>query len=797
MGTFVFKWEHPANEVFVTGTFDDWNKTQKLDKKGDIFEKEVTLPISTDKIYYKFVVDGNWITDHTAPQENDQSGNLNNFLTPERISPVTATMSGVTPQSTTAQLAGEVPKENNSNSESVPGAFPETPAAEPASFGVNPIPASEGAGNPVQLAPGEAVPPPSEITSNTITSGVHDDQELKAADQAKSQEQTFSVNPIPGTDGPSNPVTLPAGESVPPPSDFTTNTVTSGVHDDEELKAADQAKTQNEQTFSVNPIPASAGPGNPIKLTAGEPIPPQSEITSNTINSTVRTDEASYNASDAGPPVLPPVITPAAEREAKGTGVLDLPPISKTLIPESSLPMGEEAYNPNLAAPLMQSAAPTSTTAQLAGQVPLEKDIKLATVPDIVKESQEQAGVPPEASAIPREVAEKKEVEEELLHEVKKAPVTSDGTTTEVKVTAQEAATAVGGALAAVGGAAVAYATTAKDKVVEATQNAPSVEQVKEQLPEPIKNAVAPAATTSTTDEKVADVVPEPVKESIAEAHTSPEAAAYTAPIAAKESVEAELLKKVDTETASGEPAPKADDATAVKDDEEINKPADFVPEPVRESIYQAHASPEAAAYRHPVVQKEAMEGELLKKVPTNQSHGEPAPKIAGGASSVEKKEDIPDNVRMEGKDEAEGQGKEKLAAVLSPQTQAQTQEPKSRDISPGTMPGGRRAETAQTEEKVEKVDHSHQTKPVVTEGGKARAVPEVSKPSTSAPSTVPADLATAAPKKSGEVKRGQQSSEESAASSAGNGVGGEGKTSKKEKRRSFFGRIKDKLKDL
>jgi hypothetical protein len=45
--------EHPASEVFVTGTFDDWKQTEQLQKKGDIFEKEVTLPSAADKIYYK------------------------------------------------------------------------------------------------------------------------------------------------------------------------------------------------------------------------------------------------------------------------------------------------------------------------------------------------------------------------------------------------------------------------------------------------------------------------------------------------------------------------------------------------------------------------------------------------------------------------------------------------------------------------------------------------------------------------------------------------------------------------
>jgi hypothetical protein len=38
--------------VFVTGTFDDWGKTVKLDRVGDIFAKEVSLPTGK-KIHYK------------------------------------------------------------------------------------------------------------------------------------------------------------------------------------------------------------------------------------------------------------------------------------------------------------------------------------------------------------------------------------------------------------------------------------------------------------------------------------------------------------------------------------------------------------------------------------------------------------------------------------------------------------------------------------------------------------------------------------------------------------------------
>lgn len=41
-----------ASEVFVTGTFDDWGKTVKLDRVGDTFLKKVTIS-PVQKVHYK------------------------------------------------------------------------------------------------------------------------------------------------------------------------------------------------------------------------------------------------------------------------------------------------------------------------------------------------------------------------------------------------------------------------------------------------------------------------------------------------------------------------------------------------------------------------------------------------------------------------------------------------------------------------------------------------------------------------------------------------------------------------
>jgi hypothetical protein len=78
-----FRWDHPeATEVFVTGTFDDWGKTVRLDKNlNDTFSKTVEIMIS-EKVYYKFVVNGYWTTNSHLPTERDESGNENNVLYP-------------------------------------------------------------------------------------------------------------------------------------------------------------------------------------------------------------------------------------------------------------------------------------------------------------------------------------------------------------------------------------------------------------------------------------------------------------------------------------------------------------------------------------------------------------------------------------------------------------------------------------------------------------------------------------------------------------------------------------------
>ncbi|KAM3425060.1 hypothetical protein BST61_g7027 [Cercospora zeina] len=491
MGSYNFTWSHPADEVYVTGTFDNWSKSVKLDKKDQLHEKLVNLP-TTEKVFYKFVADGTWSHDHTAKTETDHEGNLNNVLLPEDIQPVNSmahNLSSVAPGATTASLAGQQPLEKEKDQESgvaapAPGAFPETPAAD---------------------AP----------------------------------EPTFSINPIPASAGIGNPISVPAGEQLPDQSTFNNNTIASTVRDDPSLKSS-----TDDQTVSVAPLPATSGIGNPITLAPGEKVPDSSTFTSNTIHSNVKLDKASYENSGASVPAVPETSANDSDAAASAAIVGGLGPQTTNMIPESSLGMGEDAPAP-IEGQAISSVGPTSTTNQLAGQVPLEP----RGVPEVVKESQHEAGVSPEASANPEAVAEKKETEAELKDKIGKP---EDQTSSAI-------GGALGGAAAGAGAAALGAAAVARQKTHEITGTDPV--------------SVLPASVQKTVDENTkpsggdttrtaADAVPIEVKESQKEAHVAPEASANPEAVHEKADVEKELLQKVPESQAGGDPAPTVTAAT-------------------------------------------------------------------------------------------------------------------------------------------------------------------------------------------------------------------------------------------
>lgn len=289
-------------------------------------------------------------------------------------------MSNITPQSTTAELAAKVPKEPSrgldsgpDSSSALPGSFPETPANELPSFSVNPLPETAGIGNPINLQAGEKVPDPSTLTSNTISSTIRDDPDLVEASKGshgkgKNSEQSVSINPIPATSGVGNPIQLTAGEKVPDPTTLTPNTISSTIRDDSDLAGAAR---DSEKSFSVKPLPATSDIGNPIQLKPGDTLPDPTSYTKNTIQSNVTLDKGSYDQKSSVYQ-LPNVVTPQQERDAAGRGIFDVPPVAGIMIPESSLPISSSPSLEQDPGVTIQSAAPNSSTAALAGQVPLE-----------------------------------------------------------------------------------------------------------------------------------------------------------------------------------------------------------------------------------------------------------------------------------------------------------------------------------------------------------------------------------------------------------------------------------------
>lgn len=308
---------------------------------------------------------------------------------------------------------------------------------------------------------------------------------------------------------------------------------------------------EEDKTVSVNPLPAAPGAVNPITLEPGEKIP--QGVAAQGVNDNVKLDKESYEKSDALPGVV----------------ATDLPPVSKNTIPESSLPITSNKDA------TINTVGPGATTAALAGQVPLES--KDAKVPEVVKESQEKAGVAPEASAVPEEVKEKAAVEEELKSKVQEAPGTSEGHAG-IGAEKQENTGLIAGAALTTGGAVAAAAIAAKDKVAEtagptvnnaaaaatdaANKNLP--DSVKAQLPEAAQNHLA-AQSKETTLEEVSPQVPAEVKESLTEAGKSPEAAANTEAVVEKKQVESELLKEVKSVPAVDETKPAAAAASETK----------------------------------------------------------------------------------------------------------------------------------------------------------------------------------------------------------------------------------------
>ncbi len=62
-----------AKRVFLVGNFNNWNPTMEpMAREGDLFT--ASLFLAADEYYYKFVVDGTWISDPDNPAADPEKG---------------------------------------------------------------------------------------------------------------------------------------------------------------------------------------------------------------------------------------------------------------------------------------------------------------------------------------------------------------------------------------------------------------------------------------------------------------------------------------------------------------------------------------------------------------------------------------------------------------------------------------------------------------------------------------------------------------------------------------------------
>lgn len=74
----VFKWEHGGRHVYITGTFNNWERQIPMHRSGNDFTYVHNLP--KGKHAYKFIVDDEWRFAPDQPTIADIEGRINNFI---------------------------------------------------------------------------------------------------------------------------------------------------------------------------------------------------------------------------------------------------------------------------------------------------------------------------------------------------------------------------------------------------------------------------------------------------------------------------------------------------------------------------------------------------------------------------------------------------------------------------------------------------------------------------------------------------------------------------------------------
>lgn len=74
----VFKWEHGGKHVYITGTFNNWERQIPMHRSGNDFTYVHNL--KKGKHAFKFIVDDEWRHAPDQPTIADIDGQINNFI---------------------------------------------------------------------------------------------------------------------------------------------------------------------------------------------------------------------------------------------------------------------------------------------------------------------------------------------------------------------------------------------------------------------------------------------------------------------------------------------------------------------------------------------------------------------------------------------------------------------------------------------------------------------------------------------------------------------------------------------
>lgn len=81
----VFKWEHGGRNVYITGTFNNWERQIPMHRSGNDFSYVHNL--KRGKHAYKFIVDDEWRFAPDQPTVADIEGRINNFIDVSEFAP--------------------------------------------------------------------------------------------------------------------------------------------------------------------------------------------------------------------------------------------------------------------------------------------------------------------------------------------------------------------------------------------------------------------------------------------------------------------------------------------------------------------------------------------------------------------------------------------------------------------------------------------------------------------------------------------------------------------------------------